>query len=140
MRYFNSLTVISWDEMAHLLSRITMNWGKLEQALYLSMRSIDAGQADAWREAFFSVPVLAARKEKARKSIDAIVATSYPKLLTFFDETLDELQDVQRRRNAVNTPPPKGGGFKLRLEAGLIDPSGRFSQTTLKLSSGSSGF
>jgi len=28
----------------------------------------------------------------------------------------------------VNTPPPKGGGFKLRLEAGLIDPSGRFSQ------------
>src|ERR1700681_5120773 len=36
----------------------------------------------------------------------------------------------------VNTPPPKGGGFRLRLEAGLIDPSGRFSQTTLKLSSG----
>jgi pimeloyl-ACP methyl ester carboxylesterase len=27
---------------------------------------------------------------------------------------------------AVNTPPPKGGGFGLRLEAGLIDPSGRF--------------
>ena len=25
----------------------------------------------------------------------------------------------------VNTPPPKGGGFGLRLEAGLIDPSGR---------------
>lgn len=41
---------------------------------------------------------------------------------------------------AVNTPPPKGGGFGLRLEAGLIDPSGRFVQTTLKLSSGSSGF
>jgi Asp-tRNA(Asn)/Glu-tRNA(Gln) amidotransferase A subunit family amidase len=40
----------------------------------------------------------------------------------------------------VNTPPPKGGGFGLRLEAGLIDPSGRFGQTTLKLSSGSSGF
>jgi hypothetical protein len=39
----------------------------------------------------------------------------------------------------VNTPPPKGGGFGLRLEAGLIDPSGRFAQTTLKLSSGSSG-
>ena len=40
----------------------------------------------------------------------------------------------------VNTPPPKGGGFRLRLEAGLIDPSGRPVQTTLKLSSGSSGF
>ena len=40
----------------------------------------------------------------------------------------------------VNTPPPKGGGFRLRLEAGLIDPSGRSVQTTLKLSSGSSGF
>ena len=26
---------------------------------------------------------------------------------------------------SVNTPPPKGGGFRLRLEAGLIDPSGR---------------
>src|ERR1700680_4707565 len=38
--------------------------------------------------------------------------------------------------SSVNTPPPKGGGFRLRLEAGLIDPSGRFSQTTLKLSSG----
>ena len=25
----------------------------------------------------------------------------------------------------VNPPPPKGGGFGLRLEAGLIDPSGR---------------
>lgn len=44
------------------------------------------------------------------------------------------------RRLGVNTPPPKGGGFGLRLEAGLIDPSGRFVQTTLKLSSGSSGF
>jgi hypothetical protein len=22
-------------------------------------------------------------------------------------------------------PPPKGGGFRFRLEAGLIDPSGR---------------
>ena len=42
--------------------------------------------------------------------------------------------------NNVNTPPPKGGGFRLRLEAGLIDPLGRFVQTTLKLSSGSSGF
>src|ERR1700682_290102 len=41
-----------------------------------------------------------------------------------------------RRGSSVNTPPPKGGGFRLRLEAGLIDPSGRFSQTTLKLSSG----
>jgi hypothetical protein len=44
------------------------------------------------------------------------------------------------RPDPVNTPPPKGGGFGLRLEAGLIDPSGRFDQTTLKLSSGSSGF
>ena len=26
---------------------------------------------------------------------------------------------------AVNTPPAKAGGFRLRLEAGLIDPSGR---------------
>lgn len=90
------------DEMAHLLSRITMNWGKLEQALYLSMKSIDAGKADGWREAFFSVSVLAARKEKARKSINAIVAESYPKLLAFFEETLDGLQDVQHRRNALS--------------------------------------
>jgi hypothetical protein len=28
-------------------------------------------------------------------------------------------------KDPVNTPPPKGGGFRLRLEAGLIDPSGR---------------
>jgi hypothetical protein len=33
------------DEMAHMLSRITMNWGKLEQALYLSMKAIDADQS-----------------------------------------------------------------------------------------------
>jgi hypothetical protein len=26
----------------------------------------------------------------------------------------------------VNTPPAKAGGFRLRLEAGLIDPTGRF--------------
>jgi hypothetical protein len=25
----------------------------------------------------------------------------------------------------VNTPPAEAGGFRLRLEAGLIDPSGR---------------
>jgi Transposase DDE domain group 1 len=28
-------------------------------------------------------------------------------------------------RSEVNTPPPKGGGFELRLEAGLIGPTGR---------------
>ncbi|WFU16640.1 hypothetical protein [Bradyrhizobium sp. CB3481] len=90
------------NEMAHLLSQITMNWGKLEQALYLSMKSIDVGQANEWREAFFSTPALAARKEKARKNIGTKVATSNPKLLTFFEETLDRFQDVQHRRNALS--------------------------------------
>lgn len=90
------------DEMAHDLSKITMNWAKLEQALYLSMKSIDARRADSWREAFFSQPNLSVQKEKARKSIRAILASSYPELQTFFEETLDLLQDVQRRRNAVS--------------------------------------
>ena len=27
------------DEMAHILSKITINWGKLEQALYLSIKA-----------------------------------------------------------------------------------------------------
>ena len=53
---------------------------------------------------------------------------------------LDRRSDSGQHGFLVNTPPPKGGGFGLRLEAGLIDPSGRFSQMTLKLSSGSSGF
>jgi hypothetical protein len=88
-------------EMAHLLSQITMNWGKLEQALYLSMKSIDVGQADGWRETFFSERALAAQKKKARKNINAIVAVSHPKLLAFFEETLDGLQNVQHRRNAL---------------------------------------
>src|SRR5258708_22216836 len=77
------------NDMAHLLSRITMNWRKLEQALYLSMKSIDAGQADIWRKAFFSAQALAAQKKKARKNISAIIATSYPELLAFFEDTLD---------------------------------------------------
>ena len=47
---------------------------------------------------------------------------------------------LEQSSRFVNTPPPKGGGFRLRLEAGLIDPLGRLGQTTLKLSSGSSGF
>jgi hypothetical protein len=51
-----------------------------------------------------------------------------------------DLRHTEHQALGVNTPPPNGGGFGLRLEAGLIDPSGRFSQTTLKLSSGSSGF
>ena len=38
----------------------------------------------------------------------------------------------------VNTPPPKGGGFGLRLEAGLIGHSADY--TTEKSSSGSGGF
>jgi len=29
---------------------------------------------------------------------------------------------------AVNTPPPKGGGFELRLKAGLVGPMGRLVQ------------
>jgi hypothetical protein len=28
----------------------------------------------------------------------------------------------------VNTPPPKGGGFELRLKAGLVGPMGRLVQ------------
>ena len=38
----------------------------------------------------------------------------------------------------VNTPPPKGGGFGLRLEAGLIGHTADY--TTVKSSSGSGGF
>ena len=42
-------------------------------------------------------------------------------------QTLYDLKgsDVYKLNGDVNTPPPKGGGFRLRLEAGLIDPSGR---------------
>lgn len=41
----------------------------------------------------------------------------------------------------VNAPPPKGGGFKLRLKAGSVRRSADWepSQVTLKLSSGSGG-
>ena len=38
---------------------------------------------------------------------------------------IQTLNGAKLIQNAVNTPPPKGGGFRLRLEAGLIDPSGR---------------
>ncbi len=40
----------------------------------------------------------------------------------------------------VNTPPPKGGGFELRLKAGFGPPSADSAQVTVKLSSGSGGF
>jgi len=33
--------------------------------------------------------------------------------------------DGDSRLEAGEQPPPKGGGFRFRLEAGLIDPSGR---------------
>jgi hypothetical protein len=36
------------------------------------------------------------------------------------------------RMGAVNTPPPEGGGFRLRLEAGSIGPLGRLTYTTVK--------
>jgi hypothetical protein len=41
----------------------------------------------------------------------------------------------------VNSPPPKGGGFGLRLKAGSVRPSADMAAThvTLKLSSGSGG-
>ena len=59
------------DEMAHILSMITINWGKLEQALYLSMRSIDVKEADQWRVEFFSTRALAAKRARARKNMQA---------------------------------------------------------------------
>ena len=41
----------------------------------------------------------------------------------------------------VNAPPPQGGGFRLRLKAGLVRPRADWVpvQVTLKLSSGSGG-
>ena len=45
------------------------------------------------------------------------------------------------RSAAVNTPPAKAGGFGLRLKPGVSRPGADArSQTTLKLSSGGSGF
>ena len=90
------------DEMAHILSKITINWGKLEQALYLSMKSIDAKKADQWREEFFSTPALAQKRAKARKNMQAIVATSYPELLRLFEGAIDDLQHIQNRRNILS--------------------------------------
>jgi hypothetical protein len=57
---------------------------------------------------------------------------------------------IETRQNAkllsasltfVNSPPPKGGGFGLRLKAGSVRPSADMAAThvTLKLSSGSGG-
>lgn len=89
------------DEMAHVLSQITINWGKLEQALYLSLKSIDAKKADQWRQEFFWTPVLADKRAKSRKSMQSIFATSHPKLLQSFEAALDDLQDIQNRRNAL---------------------------------------
>ncbi len=106
------------DEMAHLLSRITMNWGKVEQALYLSMKSIDRKRADSWRAAFFSSPTLAERKDQARKSLREAIGRSYPKLLDAFDAALNELQDVQHRRNALShglwLPIQKAGEYPVQ--------------------------
>ena len=90
------------DEMAHILSKITINWGKLEQALYLSMKSIDAKKADQWRWEFFSTPALAQKRAKARRNMQSIVATSYPKLLGLFEGALDDLQHIQNRRNILS--------------------------------------
>lgn len=90
------------DEMARYLSRITINWGKLEQTLYLSLKSIDGERAAEWRDTFFSSPALAERRKQARKSMISAVESSYPKLLEFFEEALDDLQDIQHRRNALS--------------------------------------
>lgn len=79
-----------------------MNWGKVEHALYLSMKSIDRKRADSWRAAFFSSPTLAKRKDQARKSLREAVERSYPGLLDAFDNALNDLQDVQHRRNALS--------------------------------------
>lgn len=90
------------DEMAHMLSKITINWGKLEHALYLSMKSIDVKKADQWRQEFFSTPALAHKREKARTNMQSIVATSYPKLLGLFEGALNDLQHIQNRRNILS--------------------------------------
>ena len=37
----------------------------------------------------------------------------------------NEVVKLKNNRTTVNTPPPKGGGFELRLEAGSIGPLGR---------------
>ena len=55
------------------------------------------------------------------------------------DRSVTPLESIQTKA-IVNTPPAKAGGFRLRLEAGYNRPFGSISQTTLKLSSGSSGF
>jgi hypothetical protein len=52
--------------------------------------------------------------DEARKIIDSLVTRRVP-----------VIEDFGGFLKVVNPPPPKGGGFRLRLEAGLIDPSGR---------------
>ncbi len=51
-----------------------------------------------------------------------------------------EVNKLKAERDIVNTPPPKGGGFELRLKAGFGPPSADSAQVTVKLSSGSGGF
>jgi hypothetical protein len=50
---------------------------------------------------FFLSQIWQCRKKK-RGKVFAIVVASHPELLAFFEETLELLQDVQRRRNAVS--------------------------------------
>jgi hypothetical protein len=90
------------DEMAHQLARVTINWGRVEQAMYFSARSIDKKEAAEWVADFFSKPMLPVQKSKARASLNAAVEKSYPALINEWDAILTDLKDIQTRRNLLS--------------------------------------
>lgn len=90
------------DEISHLLARITINWGRLEQALYWSTRSIDKGLALKHAQTFFSTPATKVQKERARKALAAVVQATYRDLLKSWDDMLTIVEGIQTRRNLLS--------------------------------------
>ncbi|MGM4962844.1 hypothetical protein AB7714_05020 [Tardiphaga sp. 1201_B9_N1_1] len=89
------------SEMAHVLSKITMNWGRVEHALYMSMRKIDPKQAPTWTALFFARPMLEDQKKKVRSALASVVGSSSSDLLKHLDHAFNDLKSLQDRRNPL---------------------------------------
>ena len=90
------------DEFAHLISRITLSWGRIEGLLYLLLEAIDRKRADHWLALLFAKRLsLGVRKKLVKEAIRKAVEVSYPEYIDRLDGEFDRLQKIQDRRNLI---------------------------------------
>lgn len=87
-------------ELARTIAQITMNWARLDYALYAALRAKDIDKADQWMRILTNSHLWGHKVEVAKKELADILGGN-EEVRTALDEAMAALESVRSNRNLL---------------------------------------